>query len=535
MQENKGRRRLFIILGSLIVLAIVAVLVLPRITNNESQAAEISETAEAFVGDLSASATASGQVWPRREATLSHGRMGQIESVFVRVGDRVQGGDILVQLDTTDLELNVALAEQNLLLKEATLADLLKGASQAEIAAAEAALASAQAELNDLLAGPSAEELTAQEANFTASQANVWSSSAQLRQAQNAIKAADIAAAKAALASAQANLTSVEIQYSRNPSPDDIQANTALAQAREQLAAAQARLDSLLEGPDQNQLGSAQAGLSAVSAQRDASEAQLNKLTSEPNRAQVAALEAQLAQAEATLANLLAGATREQIISAEAEVEQARVNLADATAALEAATITAPFAGVVSAVNFSPGELASGPLVSLIDETSLELILQVDEVDVGNLSVGQPATLSLEAWPDITLDSEILTIAPKGTTAPGSSLVVYEVRLDLGDTGLPILSGLTADANLTTAERKDVLLVPNQAINVDRSNGTYSVVLVRGDTTEEAPVTIGLRDGQNTQITSGLNPGDLVLINNSLPIFRTDQGPGGGSPFGGNQ
>ena len=309
--------------------------------------------------------------------------------------------------------------------------------------AAEAAVASARAELDDLLAGPSAEELAAQEANLQAAQANVWSSSAQLSQAQNAIKSADIAAAEAALAGAEANLASVEIQYTRNPSPDDIQANTALAQAREQLASAQARLDTLLAGPDQNQVGSAQASLSAVSAQRDASEAQFNKLTSEPNSAQVAALEAQVAQAEAALTNLMQGATEEQIISAEAEIEQAKVNLADAQAALDGATIKAPFTGVISAVNFSPGEFASGPIVTLIDEDSLELILQVDEIDVGNLRVGQPATLSLEAWPEVTLDSEIITISPKGITAPGSSLVVYEVHLSLGETSLPVLSGLT--------------------------------------------------------------------------------------------
>ena len=530
MQENKGRKRLFIIIGSIVVLVIVAILVLPGLRDNESQAAEVEDTAEAFIGDLSASATASGQVFPSREATLSADRNGRVESVLVKVGDRVLEDDILVQLDTVDLALNVALAEQNLLLKEASLADLLEGASKAEIASAEAALASAQAELDDLLAGPSAEELAAQEANLQAAQANVWSSSAQLSQAQNTIKSADIAAAEAALASAQANLATVEIQYTRNPSPDDIQANTALAQAGQQLASAQARLDSLLAGPDQNQVGSAQAGLSAVSAQRDASEAQFNKLTSEPNSAQVAALEAQLAQTEATLTNFLQGATEEQIISAEAEVEQAKVNLADATAALNSATITAPFAGVISVVNFSPGEFASGPIVTLIDENSLEVILQVDEVDVGSLTVGQPATLSLEAWPEVILDSEIITIAPKGTTAPGTSLVVYEVHLSLGDTGLPVLSGLTADANLITTEREDVLLVPNQAINVDRSNGTYSVVLVNGEITDEVAVTIGLRDGQNTQITSGLNPGDLVLISNNLPVQRA----GGEGPFGGN-
>ena len=61
------------------------------------------------------------------------------------------------------------------------------------------------------------------------------------------------------------------------------------------------------------------------------------------------------------------------------------------------------------------------------------------------------------------------------------------------------------------------------------------MILVKDDTTEEVQVTIGLRDGQNTQITSGLNPGDLVLVSNNLPVQSANDGrPGGGGPFSGN-
>ena len=108
MQENKGRKRLFIIIGSIIMLVIVAILVLPGLRNDESQAAVVEETADAFIGDLSASATASGQVFPSRQATLSADQMGRVESVLVNIGDRVQEGDILVQLDTADLALDLA-------------------------------------------------------------------------------------------------------------------------------------------------------------------------------------------------------------------------------------------------------------------------------------------------------------------------------------------------------------------------------------------------------------------------------------------
>jgi HlyD family secretion protein len=530
------RRRIFIIIGIVIVLAVVAAVVIGRGSRNQSGETENAETLTAFIGDLSASATASGQVQPRRSANLTADLPGRVEEVRVRIGDTVTAGDVLLQLDTTDLALNVAVAEQNLKLQEANLAGLVEEPGAADITAAEAAVASAQAQLDDLLAGPGAEELAAREADLRAAEASVLSSSYQLRQTQNAVKEADIAAAEAALAAAKAGLLSVEIQYTRNPDPEDIQANTALAQAREQVASAQAQLDDLLAGPDQNQVGSAQASLSATSAQRDATEAQLNKINSGPSAAEVAGAEAQLAQARASLAALLRGPEEEQITSAEAEVERARLALLDAQAALESATITAPFDGLVTAVHVSEGEIAAGPLVDVVDRDSLEIVLEVDEVDVGALAVGQPAVVTLESWPDTELQGEITAISPRSMTVPGSALVIYEVHLGLADSDLPILIGMTADADLVTAEKEDILLVPNQAINADRSNGTYSVNVVVGDEIEEVPVTIGLRDGRYTQITSGLNAGDELFIGSASPVFEFGSGPpggGGGGGFGG--
>lgn len=533
MQSDRNRKkRVYLIIGGVVVaIIIVAAILLLTNPRRESQAAGEVETVEAFIGDLSSSATASGQVRSRREATLSVETPGRVVAVNSRIGDEVQAGDILMELDTRDLVLNVAAAEQNLRLNEASLDDLLEEPTEAELAAAEAAVVSAQSQLDQLRAGADPEEIAANEAELRAAEANVWSSSAQLEQTTNSIKPADIVAAEAAVASAEANLKSVEIQYTRNPDPDDITANTALAEAREKLASAQAQLDLLLAGPDENQVGNAQAGLSASAAQRDASQAQLDKLLVGPTASEIAAAEAQLAQAQASLENLLDGASEEEIQAAEAEVKQAQINLRDAQEALEAATLTAPFDGIVTAINFEEGEYATGPAVRLIDDNLLEVVLEVDEIDIGAMAVGQPATLRLETWPNNELGSEISKIIPQAKNSAGSGLVVYEVLLPLRDVSLPVRIGMTADANLTTAEITDVLLVPNEAIDVDRTNGTYSIMLATGDSVEQVPVTIGLRDNQFTQIKGGLDAGDEIVINNAIPVANF--GRGGDGPFGG--
>jgi HlyD family secretion protein len=272
----------------------------------------------------------------------------------------------------------------------------------------------------------------------------------------------------------------------------------------------------------------AQANLSVAVAQRDASQANLDLVMQGASAAQIAAAESSLAQAEANLDSLLAGPTDAQITLSEIQVEQARINLARAEQNLADATLRAPFAGLVTTVAISPGELANGVVVELVDTNSLEVVLEVDEVDVSSYLPGQPVLITLEAWPDTEINGELRAIAPKAIV-DRSELVTYEAYVTLGATDLPLLVGMTANADLTTAQRAGVLLVPNQAINADRSNNTYTVSLVQADgTTQEVEVAIGLRDRSYTEITSGLNEGDRLSINTIESDLSFGPGQGGG-------
>lgn len=478
----------------------------------EAQEPEPGETVTAFIGDLSARATAAGEIRPWRQTTLSATSPGQVQEVNVRPGSTVQAGDILVQLHATNLALNVAAAEQNLRLQEADLAALQEPASEMDMAAATAAVASAQASLDDLLAGPSTEELAVYGASLRQSEASLASASASLASTQNTIKQSQIEAARAALEAARLQQESAQ---EINEDFANAQTHQALLQANQAVADAQARLDELLAGPD---TGAAQSNVAAAAARLDSAEANYNLQTGAADAAQVASAQAQLAQAQATLATLQEAATAEQIAIATAEVTQAWLNLEDAQQALAAASITAPFDGVVTAVHVSEGEFASGPVVEMADTTQFEVVLEVDELDIGQLQIGQPADLTLETWPEEAIPGEIATIAPMANAQAGSSLVIYEVHLSLGETDLPIRLGMTANANLITEAVENVLLVPNQAINADRSTGTYTVTRVVGAENEEIPVSIGLRDSKYTQITSGLQEGDQLLISNGAPV-----------------
>jgi HlyD family secretion protein len=232
------------------------------------------------------------------------------------------------------------------------------------------------------------------------------------------------------------------------------------------------------------------------------------------------------------LDQLQRGPSEAQITQAQVAVEQAQIALDRAKLNMAQATLVAPFDGMVTAVHVSAGELASGVLIEMVADDSLEVVLSVDEVDVGEIAVGQTAVLTLEAWPNNEIYGKVRTIAPKATN-DNSGLVSYNVYLTMDETDLPILNGMTANANLVTANRENVLLVPNAAIEVDRANGTYNVnrAVHNADgstTTETVAVTIGLRDNQFTQIVSGLNEDDEVAIGRMAPVEEFN----GGGPFG---
>jgi HlyD family secretion protein len=554
--KQKSRKKWMWIGAGVLALVIIAVLAAPRFiggplaARQQSESAATGETVTAFTGDLSANATASGQVQARRDARLALPLSGDVAEIYVSVGDEVAAGEPLLKLDTDALERAVESARQSLQIQEANLAAVIATPTASNLAAMQAAVDSAQAQLDELLDGPSEEDIAASEANVRAAQANVWAASEQLQLAQSGASDSAIASAQAELLGALSQQESTQELYDNLtecfdvtlPDGSDMTICPGLGDPEEQtrynletananVAAAQAKLDALLSGPDADAVAIAQASLAAANAQLEAAEANHQLLLNGATAAQIASVEASLAQARSNLEALQDGASEAQVAMAEIGVEQARIALEKAERNLADATLTAPFAGVVTAVYVNEGETANGVLVELADNTSLEVVLDVDEVDIGDIAVGQPATLILETWPDEEIDGSVILISPRANEN-SSGVVNYQVYLSMGETDLPVLVGMTANADLLTQNFENVLLVPNEAINADRSKGRFWVNRVTTDadgneTIEEVDVVIGLRDGRNTQILSGLNEGDVLIVGNAAP--RVEFGPGGDS------
>jgi HlyD family secretion protein len=534
------------IIGGVLLLAGLFVLG-PRRDGGSDAVADASETAVAFIGDLAESASASGQVAAGREASLSLAAAGRVDRVNVTVGDAVKAGDVLVQLDAEALERAVASAELDVTVAQADLEDLLAAPTAEELAAAEASVVSAQARLDDLVTGPSEQEVAASAAGVRAAEAKLASAQADLSAVYD-VSDADIMTAEDNLQTAKeqqqtahdawVRLADCEVNesgtYSCTPSdrPGMEAATQNVEAANAQVVLAQAQLDAL-RNPDTDAVATAQAGLAAAQAQYDAAVARHAALLLGTSDADIAAAQADLASAQASLGSLRAGPSETDVAIYRIRVAQAETGLQEAQNAVARASLVAPFDGVVTAVYVREGEQAAGLAVDLVDERSREVVLSVDQVDIGRTAVGQTAVVTLETWPGVEIEGRVTAIAPSATDS-SSGVVSYEVHLALAETDLPVRVGMTANADLVTARRENVLLVPNAAITADREAGTFSVSRVRVGpdgrrTVTPVEVSVGLRDSEYTQITAGLAEGDEVLLGQLRASTQQDFTPGQGA------
>ncbi|VAW33223.1 Probable Co/Zn/Cd efflux system membrane fusion protein [hydrothermal vent metagenome] len=536
VETGRKKKRSRWIIGAIAVFLVgVTIGVLTIRSNIQATRAEAEartgDVVTAVLGDLAATASATGQVESTQLTNLSAETPSIVQEVMIRVGDTVQAGDVLVQLDTANLEFRVARMQQNLILQEVNLEALQNGATEEEIAAAEAAVISAQLNLENLLAGPTTQEIAESEANIRSQEANIASASASYNSTLDSVTDSAIATAQVELINAQIAYDSAVNSNEDNPNADT---HAVLEDAATNLTVAQTALDSLLDGPNQGNISSSAASVSAAVANLEQTQANYNKQLLGTTASQIAASQASLAQAESTLDRLVESASAADIMIAEAEIEQAKLSLLDAEESLAKATIIAPFDGLVTAVNVTEGETGSGSLIQIISN-SYQVILSVDEIDVGAIAPGQEAIITLETWPDVEISSEVIAIAPSANSSDG--IIFYDVTLQLEESELPILVGMTANAKLITLSHDNVLLIPNAAITANRAANTYSVNLITDELngvplTEEVAITIGLADNSFTQIISGLSEGDKVLIGELIaPIERFGPGNGGG-PFG---
>jgi RND family efflux transporter MFP subunit len=297
-------------------------------------------------------------------------------------------------------------------------------------------------------------------------------------------------------------------------------ARNKVTQAEETLLEAQETLAAIQAGPDATERLKAEAAV--TQAEYDLAEAKeaLAQVEAGPDPKEVTRAEVQVTQAEynlakaqETLAEIEAGPDPKEIEVAQAKVVSVQANLEEAQAALEAATMVAPFGGTVISVGAEVGDLVSSNniVVTLVDLSNLRVLAVVDETDIAMVEIGQEADITFDAFPGHRFTGQVLEVPLQGNLV--QNVLTYEVPVSLEKTGdVALKPGMTANLEIVVGRRQDVLLVPALAV----LQGEEGYVVLVQDTPQGAgvatPVQLGLNDGTYVEVVSGLLEGDRVVV-----------------------
>ena len=204
-------------------------------------------------------------------------------------------------------------------------------------------------------------------------------------------------------------------------------------------------------------------------------------------------------------------AAREAVTSAEQAVATAKDVLAQAERELKAATLTAPFAGVVTVPDSTePGTGVSpaAPVMTVVDTSSLEFVAAVDESDIAAVAVDQEASIVLDSAPDTPFAGKVTSVRTTPiTTATGGTAFPVRIAFDPGEAR--VFLGMSGSANLTVKSLPDALTVPIESV-ITAGADRYVFVVTDG-VAHRTAVTIGAETDSRAQVLTGLKAGDQVV------------------------
>jgi HlyD family secretion protein len=422
---------------------------------SSTSSAEAVKTARVRRGNLVISASGTGALVPGDEVDLGFRAGGVLAEVPVEAGTRVEAGDLLARLDTAALERAVTQAEIALRQAEIRLETAQEPPNEADIQRAQDAVDQAAA------------ALSLAQIDYEAAQSNVAVNEA-------------LEDARLAYQEALNGYNYWLAEY--NAGEADYwwvdEAKQTLDEAQLALSRAQQQADQIVQSARNN----------------------LARATDLYN------------QAQNDLDQLLAGPDADDIESLELDLQIAQLNLTAVQENLANATLTAPFAGIVVAVEGGVGEtVGTTPIVTLADLDHPFVKLYIDEADLDKIAPECEVEVIFDALPDEIWSGHVVVVEPELILIDGVPTIQALAILDGENTGkarfLP--SGLNASVEVIGGKAEDALLVPVEALK-ELGPGSYSVFVVVDGQLKPRPVQVGLMDISYAEITGGLEQGELV-------------------------
>lgn len=474
--------------------------------------------AAAELGTIVVSVSASGQVSASNQVEVSSEVSGKVTSVPVKAGQKVGAGTLIAQLDPGDarFDLETAQLEYDELINvdSSDLRDAENAVTNATddledaYTSARASLTSASTDMSDVLAG--LDDLLSGSGYLNPNQ-----------QGRSNTEKDYVERAEESYYDADTLLKALIKKYrtvSSQTPRDEIEAmvtesyDVAIAVAQ----AAKYGQDAVVYARDRenNESAAADDAYTSVTELVSTANSVVSSLSSAKNS--ITTSKRDLENAKNDLSDLKDGPDALDLRSAQLNVRQKQEALADYS-------IRAPFAGTIASLDVKVGNTVSNntAIATLITDQKLAEV-SLNEVDAAKVQVGNKVTLTFDAIEDLTLTGQVAEVATLGEVEQG--VVSYTVKIGFDSQDERIKSGMTVNATIQTDTKTDVLVVPASAIKTQ--NGTTYVQMfdppledtvgnqgaVSDMSPQSIPVEIGLSDDTNTEIISGLEEGQQVVV-----------------------
>ena len=461
-------------------------------------------------GSIIQSVDLTGNTTPTESVSLAFGSSGIISNVYSDLGKQVYSGQVLAELDMSDLQAQLRQAQADVATEQAKLAGLQAGAQPEDIAASQASvdkakqdLANMYASIMDTSSDSYAKANDAVRTQLSGFFTNSETQSPLLTYATPNSQAQANAQNERAVATTDLNKWQTALGGA-NQSNDQL---TAFLQTE---VAYLSDIKQLLNSVSQTLNGAATPAAyqtNVTTALNETNTATDNLNTMSQN---ISSQNLTVAELQAELALKQAGSTPSDISAQEAQVGEAQASVASAQAKLQNAEIIAPISGVVTQFDAKVGELASPstPLVSIMSSGGYEVDAGVSEIDIGKVSIGDKVSMTLDAFPNETFTGSVFYIAPAETNTGG--VISYQIKISFDKADPRLKSGLTANISIQTKEDDNVLTLPEYAI-LQNDQGTFVETLVNKKIVQN-PVTLGIQDENgNVEVLSGVTEGEQVL------------------------
>jgi multidrug efflux pump subunit AcrA (membrane-fusion protein) len=519
----------------------------------------VTTSVTATVGNVLQTVSASGNVAAPVQTGASFSQAGTVKEIDVKVGDVVQAGDPIAKVDDSTQQEALAVAKDNLAQVQASIAATNGGPTSADqsaaaiseqqstngVTSAKASIASAEASAAQDAATAATNVTTARQ-NLATAQAQLASDTSTVYEDQSLYDQVSAASDPQRPAGESTNQTLLRYQHDQDicgakGTPDDgvscsdlsnltrlLQAvsnatkavtssNNSVTQAQNALTSAQ-RNQSATATKDAQAVAQAQRGLDSASLTLW-STVQTNQSKQAPPTAQVLAQQA-------------------------AQLSQAQNSVDAAQRNVDETVLKAPISGTIVTLNGTiglsssstgssgsgTGSSSSNAFATIVDLTQLQVKAGFAEADAAKLTVGQAATVTFDALPNVTATAKVTTIDSLATVT--SNVVTYTVALTLDSAPRGVKPGMTSTASVVAAHSDGVVTLPTSAVPTRGTTATLTIRSKAGKETQTR-VTIGLRGDQTVEISSGLAAGDVVVIRTAISGGGSSTRPGLGTGTGG--